>query len=169
MTKPAQSFLALGSNMGDKVGTIGQAIALLESHSEIDVVSRSKLYKTPPWGEEDQDWFVNACLEVTTTFTPLKLLDACQAIENELGRVRAARWGPRVIDLDVLTYGDLEYSDRRLTLPHPRITERAFVLVPLHDLAPNLLFDGKPVSAWLDDVDRSGITVVDPADEPSPS
>ncbi len=162
MTRSFDAIIALGSNMGDKIGALGRATALLEAHGEIDVLNRSNLYRTDAWGEEDQDWFVNACLGVATTLSPLELLHFCQDIENELGRVREKRWGPRVIDLDVLVYKDIAQSDAELTLPHPRITERAFVLVPLNDIAPKLVIKGKAVCAWVQEIDTSGILELDP-------
>jgi len=158
------AIIALGSNIGDKVDNLGQATALLEAHREIDVRTRSKLYRTAAWGEEDQDWFVNACLAVTTSFSPLALLHVCQGIENELGRVRDKRWGPRVIDLDLLVYEAVTQDDPELTLPHPLITERAFVLAPLNDIAPDLQIKGRSVTAWLEDVGRDGVLELDPFD-----
>lgn len=162
MTKSFDAIIALGSNIGDKIGHIGDATALLEAHGEIDIISRSKLYRTEAWGEEDQDWFVNACLSVATTLEPLALLHVCQGIENELGRVRKKRWGPRVIDLDILVYHDVVQDDPELTLPHPLITERAFVLVPLNDIAPDVVLKGRSVAKWLRDVDRASVVELDP-------
>lgn len=163
MTKSFDAIIALGSNLGDKVGNLGEATALLEANGEIDIVARSKLYQTEAWGEEDQDWFVNACLAVATTLSPLALLHVCQGIEDEMGRVRDKRWGPRVIDLDVLVYRDILQSDPELTLPHPLITERAFVLVPLNDIAPELHLKGKAVAAWLrDNTDVQSVVELDP-------
>ncbi len=166
MTRSMDSIIALGSNIGDKVGNLEQATALLESHREIDVLARSKLYRTAAWGEEDQDWFVNACLGVATSLSPLALLHVCQGIENELGRVREKRWGPRVIDLDVLVYKDVSQDDPELTLPHPLITERAFVLVPLNDIAPEFVIKGKTVTSWLEEVDQGSVFELDPFDPP---
>ena len=162
MTLPFDAIIALGSNMGDKVANLGQAAALLEAHGAVDIVARSKLYRTSAWGEEDQDWFVNACLAIKTTLHPLELLHVCQTIEDDMGRVRQKRWGPRVIDLDVLVYKEIAQSDAELTLPHPLITERAFVLVPLHDLAPNLILKGKTVADWLRETASGSVQELDP-------
>jgi len=164
MTRPFDAIIALGSNIGDKVGALGDAAALLEAHREIDILGRSNLYRTEAWGEEDQDWFVNACLSVATTLSPLALLHTCQDIENEMGRVREKRWGPRVIDLDILVYKDVVQGSAELTLPHPLITERAFVLVPLNDIAPQLILKGKAVSEWVAASDSSGVIEFDPFD-----
>lgn len=157
MTEPHRAIIALGSNIGDKTGYLRLAIARLEDHNAIRVTACSNFYRTEPWGEEDQDWFVNACVEVTTTLAPYELLRECQAIENDLGRVRQRRWGPRVIDVDILVYADVEQTDPALTLPHPRITERAFVLVPLNDLDPDLVIKNRQVSRWLADIDTGGV------------
>ena len=162
MTKSFDAIIALGSNMGDKVGALGDATARLEAHGEIDVLGRSKLYRTEAWGEENQDWFVNACLGVATTLGPLALLHTCQDIENQLGRVREKRWGPRAIDLDILVYRNVVQREAELTLPHPLITERAFVLVPLNDIAPQQVLQGKAVSAWVHEIDTSGVVELDP-------
>ena len=162
MTKPFDAIIALGSNIGDKIGHVGSACALLEGHDAIELVARSKLYRTEPWGEEDQDWFVNACVSVTTSLSPLALLKVCQGIENELGRVREKRWGPRVIDLDLLVYKDISQDDPELTLPHPLITERAFVLVPLKDIGPRLSIKGKTVAQWLASMNDHGVVALAP-------
>ncbi len=135
-----------------------RAIGLLTAGGDIEIVSRSRLYRTPPWGKLDQDWFANACLSVRTTLPAQDLLARCQDVEQRMGRVRGEKWGPRVIDVDILVYRGVASSDPRLTLPHPRITERAFVLVPLADVAPELEIAGRSVADWLARADRSGIT-----------
>jgi 2-amino-4-hydroxy-6-hydroxymethyldihydropteridine diphosphokinase len=152
------AILALGSNVGDKAANIARAIGLLTESGEIEVVRRSGIYRTPPWGKLDQDWFANACLSVATRLSPGDLLEKCQSIEQRMGRVRGEKWGPRVIDIDILVYRDVASSDPALTLPHPRITERAFVLVPLGDIAPELEIAGRCVADWLSAADRSGIS-----------
>lgn len=159
MTVAFDAIIALGSNMGDKLAYLDQAVTRLESHPDIHVVGRSKLYRTAAWGEENQDWFLNACVSVTTDLAPVALLNVCQSIENDLGRVRQRRWGPRVIDLDILVFKDVVQDDPKLTLPHPLITERAFVLAPLLDLAPALQLKSRTVRQWLDDIDQSDVSV----------
>lgn len=151
------ALIGLGSNIGDKAANIATAIAALAADPAITVTKRSRLYRTPPWGVTDQDWFANACIAVTTTLTPHGLLACCQAIENAMGRVRRLRWGPRVIDVDVLTYDELCLESPDLVLPHPRIGERAFVLAPLADIAPDLAIGGLPVRELLERVDGAGI------------
>jgi 2-amino-4-hydroxy-6-hydroxymethyldihydropteridine diphosphokinase len=157
------AILALGSNVGEKVANIARAIKLLEADRDITVVARSRIYKTPPWGITDQDWFVNACVGVRTTLQSHDILRRCQQVENTMGRVRNERWGPRVIDVDILVDRRGAVNEKDLVLPHPRIRERAFVLAPLADIAPHMMLEGKPVSAWLAAVDRSG---VEPMPEP---
>jgi len=154
------AIVALGSNLGDKAGRIAEAIALLTEAGDIRVVARSRNYRTPPWGKTDQDWFVNACVAVATKLSPHELLERCQALEERMGRVRNERWGPRVIDLDVLVYRDVISKDADLTLPHPRITERAFVLVPLADVAPDLCVRGRKVSDWLAALDHADVVAL---------
>lgn len=139
---PVRAFLGLGGNVGDVAAQFGNAIALLAAAPAVQIAGASSLWRTPPWGDEDQPPFLNACLEVVTTLTPLALLDLCLGIERRLGRDREApgarRWGPRPIDIDVLDYAGVTLDAPRLSLPHPRLGERAFALAPLVELAPDL-------------------------------
>lgn len=151
------AYLGLGSNIGDKAATIAQAIDRLGATPGIRVTARSGDYRTPPWGDTDQDWFLNAAVAVETTLTPHELLEAGLAIETALGRVRARRWGPRVIDIDLLSYAGAEVCDERLVLPHRFVRERAFVLVPLAEIAPDLVIGPETVTAALSRLDASGI------------
>jgi 2-amino-4-hydroxy-6-hydroxymethyldihydropteridine diphosphokinase len=154
------AFLGLGSNMGDKAGNIARAIAMLTEARDIRLVCRSRDYRSAPWGKTDQDWFVNACIGIVTELTPEELLRRCQEIEHRLGRVREERWGARVIDVDLLAFRDMVASDPALTLPHPLVTERAFVLVPLAEIAPDLMIKGTPVREWAAAADRTGLEPV---------
>jgi 2-amino-4-hydroxy-6-hydroxymethyldihydropteridine diphosphokinase len=129
-----QAYLALGSNMGDRLATLQRAVDLLDARSGIDVVRSSRVYETEPVGPP-QPPYLNAVIEVRTDLEPRELLKECLAVEAELGRVRAERWGPRTIDVDVLTYDEREVAEPDLEIPHPRMHERAFVLIPLSDLA----------------------------------
>jgi 2-amino-4-hydroxy-6-hydroxymethyldihydropteridine diphosphokinase len=139
-----EAFIALGSNLGDARAQVLHAFDALAGLPGTQLLSRSPLYLTPPWGMLDQPPFVNAVARVDTTLTPHALLDALLGIERAAGRVRdGERWGPRTLDLDVLHMGAMVLSDERLSLPHPRIHERAFVLLPLHDLAPDLDLPGQ--------------------------
>lgn len=128
------AYIALGSNLGDREQWLLQAIKALEARANISVEAVSALYETDPVGYTDQDAFLNMAIKVSTTLSPLELLREQLDIENELGRVRQVRWGPRTIDLDLLLYDNVSLETEQLILPHPRMLERAFVLVPLHDV-----------------------------------
>lgn len=163
-TVPATgAIVALGSNIGDKVENVERAVSLLIEDDAIELTARSRIYKTPPWGITDQDWFVNACIGVKTSHDPHALLARCLAVEESMGRKRAEKWGPRIIDLDVLVYGDVELSDADLTLPHPHITKRAFVLAPMADIAADLVLEGRTVADWLAGQNLEGIEPIGPA------
>lgn len=166
------ALLGLGSNMGDKAGNITRAIELLTAPGDIRLVGASRLYRTAPWGVTDQDWFVNACVAVNTALSAHDLLARCLGVEQDMHRVREQRWGPRVIDVDVLVYRDGTLKDRTLknvtlndadlVLPHPRITERGFVLVPLAELAPDLELSGHTLAYWMSRIDTSDVVPLDP-------
>jgi 2-amino-4-hydroxy-6-hydroxymethyldihydropteridine diphosphokinase len=155
------AIVALGSNIGDKAENISKAVQLLCEDGDVRPIKRSRNYRTPPWGKTDQDWFVNACVSVATELSPHELLRRCLDVEARMGRERAEKWGPRVIDLDVLVYNGVEMSDKELVLPHPHITARAFVLAPLADVAPDLDIGGRKVTEWLSRVDATGVTPMD--------
>ena len=156
-----RAYLGLGSNVGDKPAMIAGAVTRLAATPGIRVVARSSDYRTPPWGDTDQDWFLNAAVAVDTELSPHALLDACLAIEADLGRVRERRWGPRRIDIDVLHYAGAAVSDERLVLPHRFVRERAFVLVPLAEIAPDLVLGDETVTEALAHLDRAGIERVE--------
>ncbi|MGB6538238.1 MAG: 2-amino-4-hydroxy-6-hydroxymethyldihydropteridine diphosphokinase [Xanthobacteraceae bacterium] len=155
----AEAFLALGGNVGDVRATFGRAIALLCDDAAVQLIARSSDYRTPPWGVTDQPAFVNAVIGIATTLPPHQLLQRVLDCERALGRDRAQerRWGPRPIDIDILAYDQVELHDAELTLPHPRLFERAFVLVPLAEIAPSRLITGVRVSDALARLDGSGI------------
>lgn len=132
-----RAYLALGSNIGDREGYIKKAVELLKAHPQIRVLAVSPLYNTAPVGFIDQPDFLNGAVAVDTVLMPHELLDVCLGIEKRLGRVRTVRWGPRTIDIDLLLYDDLVINGEDLALPHPRMHERAFVLQPLCDIAPD--------------------------------
>lgn len=155
------AIVALGSNIGDKAGNISRALLLLSEGGDVRPIKVSRNYRTPPWGKTDQDWFVNACVSVATELSPHELLRRCLDVETRMGRERSEKWGPRVIDLDVLVYDGVEMSDKDLVLPHPHITARAFVLAPLADVAPDLELGGRSVAEWLSEVDSVGVTPID--------
>lgn len=151
------AFVALGGNLGDPRAAMTRALAMLGDDADTEVTAVSSLYRTPPWGNTDQPDFLNAVAELRTSRTPKALLDLCLETEARLHRVRDERWGPRSIDLDILAYGQLELAEPGLEIPHPRMTQRAFVLVPLAELAPDLRVAGLPVAEWLTLADTTGI------------
>jgi 2-amino-4-hydroxy-6-hydroxymethyldihydropteridine diphosphokinase len=156
-----EATLGLGGNIGDPAASMARALTLLDARPDCAVTHVSKLYRTPPWGKIDQAWFFNACAQVRTSLSPEGLLDACLSIERQMKRERLERWGPRTIDIDVLTFDDLRQHSETLQIPHPRMTERGFVLMPLADFAPGLVVSGRTVAEWLQDADVAGIEVAD--------
>jgi 2-amino-4-hydroxy-6-hydroxymethyldihydropteridine diphosphokinase len=146
----ARAFIGLGGNLGNVRQTLGAAIDRLAGHPGVALVGRSRLYRTPPWGPVAQPDFLNAVIAVDTTLDPHALLDVLLDTERAFGRVRdGERWGPRTLDLDLLVHGDAVIHDERLDLPHPRIAERAFVLLPLADLDPGYVIRGRGTVANL--------------------
>ncbi len=153
-----KAWLGLGGNIGDPVASMGRALRALNRRDDTQVLAVSAVYKTPPWGKTDQAWFHNACAGIETSLEPEPLLATCLDIEKTMKRQRMERWGPRTIDIDVLAYEGLDrFESPTLVLPHPRMTERAFVLVPLADVAPGLMISGKTVTQWRDLCDKSGV------------
>ncbi|MDY5060323.1 2-amino-4-hydroxy-6-hydroxymethyldihydropteridine diphosphokinase [Staphylococcus simulans] len=130
-------FLGLGSNVGDRENQLKEAIRLLDEQPGIKVVKVSSFYETEPVGYVEQPDFLNLCVEIQTELSPKAVLESGLAIEQQLHRVRKERWGPRTLDIDILLYGDQIIEEEDLTIPHPRMTERAFVLIPLQEIAPN--------------------------------
>lgn len=152
------AYIALGANLGDPAATVNAAFAALDQLPQSRLLAKSALYRTVPVGIADQPEFVNAAALIDTTLTPEALLDGLLGIEQAFGRVRAERNGPRTLDLDILLYDDLTLATPRLTLPHPRLHLRAFVLQPLADLAPDLVIPGRGrLAAWLPAVANQGI------------
>jgi len=146
---PFLAYLGLGSNVGEKHTYLSDALSLLEKEGDITVFKRSHIYKTAPWGYQKQDWFLNAVVSVKTSLDPFMLLDRCLEIEQMLGRIREIRWGPRTLDLDILDYQQETINSERLVLPHPLAHQRGFVLIPLCEIAPELVFQGMTAEKWL--------------------
>ncbi len=144
-------YIGIGSNLGDKVGNCRRAIEAIVSDGRNRIVQCSPLYQTEPVGKKDQDWFVNGVVAVETSMQPGELLDFLLTTEKRMGRVRKERWGPRVIDLDILLFGQEVIDEGGLQIPHPRLHERGFVLSPLRDIAPGLVHPllGKTISQIL--------------------
>ena len=134
----ATAFLGLGSNLGDRLGNLRRAIERLKESDEIEVEEISPVYETEPVGRQDQPWFLNLVLRIKTSLEPLALLERLLAVEDGMGRMRLEEQGPRKIDLDLLLYDERMVDSERLTIPHPRMHERKFVLVPLTQIAPQL-------------------------------
>lgn len=151
--------LGLGGNIGDPVAAMALALRRLDARPDCRVRDVSRLYRTPPWGKTDQADFYNACAAIETTLAPHGLLEVCLEIERDMKRVRSERWGPRTIDIDVLTYDALDIDEQDLTVPHARMTERAFVLMPLADIAADLKVKGRTITDWLASTPAEGIVV----------
>jgi 2-amino-4-hydroxy-6-hydroxymethyldihydropteridine diphosphokinase len=158
----ARAYIGVGSNLGDSRTQVLAAIRALESLAETSSWRASRLYRTPPWGVLDQPPFVNAAVMLETRLQPRALLEALLLIERAAGRMRdGERWGPRILDLDLLHVEGVQLAEAGLTLPHPRIAERAFVLLPLHELAPQLAIPGQGrVDELLARMDTAGCDVL---------
>lgn len=145
-----QVFLGLGSNLGDKKANLAHAIDLISQTERVVITRQSSLYITAPWGKTDQDEFLNQVIALETSLNPLELLRVLQKIEIKLGRLRNEKWGPRVIDLDILLFGEEIVALPELVIPHPHMYARLFVLIPLQEIAPQLVFpDGKGIEEVL--------------------
>lgn len=153
--KKEQVFLSLGSNLGDREANL--KLILSELLPEVEVIKESSIYQTEPWGFMDQPDFLNQVLSVKTSLAPHDLLIYVKNIELKIGREPSFQFGPRLVDIDILFYGQEIIEDETLDIPHPRICERAFVLVPLMEIAPDLIYPGtdRKVSDFLKDVDGS--------------
>jgi 2-amino-4-hydroxy-6-hydroxymethyldihydropteridine diphosphokinase len=153
------ALIALGGNVGDVRATFQKAIANICGMTQAVLLARSSDYATPPWGEVQQERFINACIEIDTSLDPHALLFVLQKIEAKFGRDRTKekRWGPRTLDLDLIAYDDVAMQKPELTLPHPRLFERAFVLVPLAEISPGRVIAGRSVAAALAELSSEGI------------
>ncbi|MEG8276676.1 2-amino-4-hydroxy-6-hydroxymethyldihydropteridine diphosphokinase [Streptomyces sp. AHA2] len=161
LSNPKRAVVALGSNLGNRLETLQGAVDALEDTPGVRVKAVSPVYETEPWGVEpgSQPAYFNAVVVLKTTLPPSSLLERAQAVEEAFHRVRDERWGPRTLDVDIVSYADVVSDDPRLTLPHPRAHERAFVLAPWHDLDPEAQLPGHgPVAGLLDAVTREGVT-----------
>jgi 2-amino-4-hydroxy-6-hydroxymethyldihydropteridine diphosphokinase len=154
-----EALIALGGNVGDARATLDRAIAAFCDGDQVRLLARSSDYRTPPWGVTDQPPFINLCIAVATSLAPRDLLARALHVERAFGRDRAKekRWGPRPLDIDLITYDDMTLDDPDLTLPHPRLFERAFVLVPLAEIAPDRRIAGVRLADAAARVDAAGI------------
>lgn len=154
--------LALGSNLGDRERYLKDAILSLRGHSSIEVEKISSIYETDPIGYEDQDVFLNMVLSVRTDLSAVQLLREMQQIEKKLGRVRDIKWGPRTLDLDILLFNHENIETEQLIIPHPRMLERSFVLIPLHEIEPDICIPNskQPLSVIIDQLtDKKGVRI----------
>jgi 2-amino-4-hydroxy-6-hydroxymethyldihydropteridine diphosphokinase len=155
----ADALVGLGGNVGDTRTTLAEAVRRFCDGAAVELLARSSDYRTPPWGVLDQPPFVNLCLRVETLLAPRALLDRALVVEAGLGRdrLREKRWGPRVVDIDILAYENLRLDEPDLRLPHPRLQERGFVLLPLLEIVPDRVIGRETVRAMAERVDAAGI------------
>ena len=161
---PVRAYVGVGGNVGDVETTLAEAMWALDSLPQTSIRAQSRLYRTPPWGNTEQPPFLNAVVELQTRLAPRVLLNLLLDIEARFGRNRdeGEKWGPRELDLDLLVFGDEQLDEPGMHLPHPHLHERAFVLVPLAEIAPDLEIAGVgKVSELLRAVDASGIEAID--------
>lgn len=154
-----EAYLGLGGNIGDVAAALVHALRRLAETPGVKLCSVSSVYRTPPWGKRDQPPFLNMAALIETTLPARALLGLCLDIERAMGRRRTERWGPRTLDIDILTYDEATVDEPDLKIPHPRIAERAFVLAPLAEIAPHLRFSGREIVQWLALADRAGVDV----------
>ncbi|MEU3889610.1 2-amino-4-hydroxy-6-hydroxymethyldihydropteridine diphosphokinase [Streptomyces sp. NPDC029041] len=160
LSNPKRAVVALGSNLGNRLETLQGAVDALEDTPGVRVKGVSPVYETEPWGVDpgSQPAYFNAVVVLKTTLPPSSLLERAHAVEEAFHRVRDEHWGPRTLDVDIVSYADVVSDDPHLTLPHPRAHERAFVLAPWHDLDPEAQLPGRgPVAGFLDTVTRAGV------------
>ncbi|WP_066074008.1 2-amino-4-hydroxy-6-hydroxymethyldihydropteridine diphosphokinase [Neobacillus soli] len=156
------AFIALGSNLGNRYDNLTNAIKVLTNHSEINLVNSSSIYETDPVGYENQDLFLNMVIEIQTALSAMELLETCLKAELDLGRKREIRWGPRTIDLDILTYNQENIESEKLIVPHPRMLERAFVMIPFLEINHDSKFWAidKPLEASLNELaNKEGVRI----------
>lgn len=154
------AVIALGSNLGNRYDYLVKAIQLLNKDSKIQLVNFSSIYETDPVGYEDQDLFLNMVMMINTDYTANELLEVCLNTELQLGRKREIKWGPRTIDLDILLFNQENIETEKLMIPHPRITERAFVMIPLLEIQPDISIPAieRPLNTYLNDLpDKEGV------------
>ncbi|MEJ8574347.1 2-amino-4-hydroxy-6-hydroxymethyldihydropteridine diphosphokinase [Microbaculum marinum] len=158
----AEVGFSLGSNIGDKQGNLARALELLFADPAMTFRACSSFYKTAPWGYEDQDWFVNLCAAGDTGLEAESILDLCKRVEHEVGRRDTFRWGPRVIDVDILYYGTAEVDEPDLAIPHRELFNRSFVLVPLAEIRPDLVLSGRRIGEEARRLVDDGMEIVAP-------
>lgn len=145
-----KAYLGLGTNIEDRLNYLNQACMYLNSHEDINITNKSSIYETKAWGYTNQNDFLNMCIEIKTNLNPQGLLKVCNEVEEKLNRERIIRWGPRTIDVDILFFNNISIKEENLEIPHPRIKERAFVLIPLMDINPSLSINNKSIKEHLE-------------------
>ncbi|RXF74628.1 2-amino-4-hydroxy-6-hydroxymethyldihydropteridine diphosphokinase [Hansschlegelia zhihuaiae] len=165
---PTEIGLGFGSNVGDKKANLFRAMERVFAGPEIEFVEASSVWRTAPWGYLDQDWFANACAIGRTTLSPEEALAFTQSVEEELGREETFRWGPRVIDVDILYLGDARIASERLVIPHREMFNRAFVLTPLAEIRPDLTLDGRSIRQAAARTGEQGFSRLAPPWRPGP-
>lgn len=162
MKESVTAYIGLGSNIGNGKENCTRALELIRGLEESKLKACSQWFLTRPIGPQEQDWYVNGVASVVTGLPPIELLNRILGIENRMGRVREERWGPRIIDLDLLLYGNQVVKEETLIVPHPRMHERRFVLIPLLEIAPGLVHPifGKAMKALLEGIEEDGQEVV---------
>lgn len=153
------AYVAIGSNVGDRLAQMRRALELLVADGTVRILGTGRIYQNRAIGMGEADPFLNSVIQVETSLCPEALLDLCLSVEDQLGRVRTGVWAPRTMDLDVLIYGTVEQVTERLHLPHPRMQERDFVMLPLADLAPDLEVHGQRVCVWADSLGSDELQV----------
>ena len=156
----AIAYLGLGSNIGDKKNYLHRALQLLNQENKIKISKCSSFYETEPWGYTDQDVFMNIVAEIETQLTASELLQKCQKVEQELDRVREFKWGPRTMDIDILLYNDEMIETDKLKIPHPYLLERDFTVLPLAEIAPNLVINNTSIKQWATKFDEKAMKII---------
>lgn len=157
----SSAYLGIGSNIGNTRKNIEKSIELLKSNPQIIISAISSFYETAPIGYTDQDWFLNIVIEIDTRLNPYELLDYCNHIEKELKRERIIHWGPRTIDVDILLYEGFSSNDEKLIVPHPRMCERAFVMIPLYEIAKELTIHNKKIKDIVENLKDEEVRKID--------
>lgn len=155
------AFLSLGSNLGSKISNLKEAVDFLQKDDKIEIIAKSSFYDTAPVGYVNQDAFVNIAVKISTDYSPFELLEKCFEAEKLLKRKRIIRWGPRTIDVDILLYENFTSDDEKLIVPHPRMKERAFVLVPLCEIDSSVILDDKNINEIIQTLDTQDIRKID--------
>lgn len=157
-------LIGLGGNLGDPLAAMREALRRLDQHIDCSVIRVSSQWRTPPWGVIEQPDFLNACAMLMTNLSPRAMLAQCLSIEQDMARKRDVRWGPRSLDLDILFYADQVIDEPGLAIPHPRIAERAFVLVPLNEIAPTKMLGTRSIAQLARDISSDGMSLVESGD-----